>query len=731
MKPSDRVDDTIQDRWKRSSGLAPEPEAVYDAPTTPLQAVKPDGMHDAPTFPMRALGRIGDTLQRLRVARRPTHPESPKSSRGLQLLLLALILFSIVSLSIGGAVNAKNQLDQMRAIAHDGLQHLENVRAMVNPNKLDQALNSTTLNKVRDELSAAERDFGALRQALGQPQGTIGIASHLPWSGSLLSSASALAAAADEFCIAGIGMAQEGQLALQILQSGLFASEPTTSSGQNTNASAPQLDMPTYLQLRAGLTTALQHLQSAVAYARHADLSVLPSSLVKPQQVAEVRQLLASWPQIQTTIGQVNAALDILPKALGLGSPSKYLMELMDSTELRPGGGFVGNYAITTVVNGKIQPVTVTDTYLLDRPYLAKHGNFVQAPSQYPWWPFKTVYGLRDSNLSGDFPTSAQLAIQQLTREGGPTVQGVVAVTPAAIEGVIHILGPIPMPQYGQVVTDTNLEHLIHLYELVPSEQPLAPLPPGEQISSPEKRFTALLGKTLLQKLHNLSLAQQIAVGKQLLGSVRSKDIQIYLSDPEAEHLLSNLHLDGAFPHAPDDGVSIVDSNVTPSKGSPFLTVTSTDNVVVDSQGTSTHHLTLTYKYQVTNPAEVYGPSYYRTYLRVYAPGTAQLLSLQGFANINGDDQINHSDQPGYQMWGGYLILQNGTTHSLRISWQVPHAAIQGDDGRYTYVVDYTRQAGLQQVLNTTISVPGSSRPAYQFAGRLEGDKLITISFGG
>ncbi|MGO8947347.1 MAG: DUF4012 domain-containing protein [Ktedonobacterales bacterium] len=722
-------------------------EAVYDALTVPMLAPGPglvrgdahDAVSDAPTVPMPGLGgktaRPGlyGLLHRLKL------PASIlKTSRGLRLLLVVLILFTFAGLSIGGWVNATAQLQRMRTLAHDGLQHLEDVRALVSLNHIDQALNNTTLNKVQAELSAAEQDFGPLRRMLAQPQGTFAVASHLPWTGSVLASAEYLAAAADELCLAGGDFAQDGRLALQILQGGLFASShvaTASTSGSSPSAGDPPpppvLDTASYNQLRAGLAAGFAHLQSAVGYALRADLSVLPSSLVKPQQVAEVRQLLAKWPQILTVVGQVNTALDVLPNVLGLDSPSKYLIELMDSTEMRPGGGFIGNYAIMTVVNGKIQPLTISDTYLLDSPYLESHGDVSPAPQQYSWWQYNTIYGLRDSNLSGDFPTSAKLGMQQLVREGGPTVQGVIAVTPAAIEGVIHILGPIALPQYGQVVTDTNLEHLIHLYELVPSEQPLAPLPSSEQISSPTKRFTALLGQALLQKLHSLSLSEQITIGKDLIASVHSKDIQVYVSDPTGEGLLATYHIDGAFPKAPVDSVSIVDANVSGNKGSQFVTVAESDDVVLDSQGTATHHLTLTYRFDVTNPTELYGPDYYLTYLRIYAPATAQLLSLQGFTNFNSDDRIGRSDQPGYQMWGGYLLIQDGTSYTLYLSWRVPHAALHFANGRYTYALEYTHQAGLQQALSTVVGVPASSRPAYQYTGDLDGDKLIYIAYNG
>ena len=559
-----------------------------NADTVPIKAISGTSQAPPAKWPgdrVPRAGAFGNLAERLGLGR-GGGTDAPGTSRTLKLVIVGLLLFSLLSLGIGGAVNAVTQVQQMRLLAHDGLRHLEDARVLVDPNHLDKALNAVTLTRAQNDLTAAEADFGTLRQILADPQGTLLLGAHLPVSGSILASAAHLAAAADEICIAGVSFINDGQLLLEVMKGGFFAGQPAKTGGGSPGGAG--LDMAVFNQLRAGLTTGTTHLEAAVSYARETDFSVLPSSLVKPQQVAEMRGLLAKWPQIQSAIGKVNAGLGLLPSLLGLNGPNRYLVELMDSTELRPGGGFIGNYAVITVVNGKIQPVSVRDIALLDAPYLEQHGGVVLAPSQYPWWPYKTIFGLRDSNLSGNFPTSARLGLQQLTAEGGPTAQGVIAVTPDAIEGIIHLIGPIPVPQYGQVVNDTNLEHLIHLYELTPSEQPLAPLPPSEQLSTPAKRFTALLGQALLARLRALSLADQIKVDKQLMASLHSKDIQVYLTDSKAEAMLAGFQLDGAFPPAGDDGVSLVDANVGANKGSVYLTVREVDSVVVDSQGTAT-----------------------------------------------------------------------------------------------------------------------------------------------
>ena len=81
-----------------------------------------------------------------------------------------------------------------------------------------------------------------------------------------------------------------------------------------------------------------------------------------------------------------------------------------------------------------MQPFSLNDVFTLDTPYIRKTGVSLP-PAAYPWWPFRG-FGLRDSNLSPDFPTSAQLSLHQLALEGGPDAQGVVAVTAPVIADV-------------------------------------------------------------------------------------------------------------------------------------------------------------------------------------------------------------------------------------------------------------------------------------------------------
>ncbi|EKD67135.1 MAG: hypothetical protein ACD_48C00584G0002, partial [uncultured bacterium] len=52
-------------------------------------------------------------------------------------------------------------------------------------------------------------------------------------------------------------------------------------------------------------------------------------------------------------IGEEHSDLyDLVPVFLGFSEPQTYLIEFLNNTEMRPGGGFIGSYAVVSVDRG-------------------------------------------------------------------------------------------------------------------------------------------------------------------------------------------------------------------------------------------------------------------------------------------------------------------------------------------------------------------------------------------
>jgi hypothetical protein len=338
-------------------------------------------------------------------------------------------------------------------------------------------------------------------------------------------------------------------------------------------------------------------------------------------------------------------------------------------------------------------------------------------PPAYPWWPMPG-YALRDSNLSPDFPTSAKMGIKLLAEEGGPQVQGVVALTAPVIARVLAVTGPITVPEYNDVVTAANLEAEIRL-----NTENHAVL-----YNQLHERFTGLLGQAFMAKLHSLAPAQMIDIAKAMLDSLRTKDLQVYFTDPNVEGVLTQQGLDSAIAHGPGDGLTISDSNVNINKSNIFTTLIYTDAVTLGADGAATHHLTITYQFDSsTNPSMqryLEGRHHYHTYLRVYASANAQLASYDGFNG--GGERINVSDEPSRQMWGGFVWVWDGIPYSLHFVWSVPGVVMDDASGRPVYSLTVQHQAGANQRLNLTVAGSGMATPLLSYSGALDQDRTFT-----
>lgn len=683
--------------------VTPDEQAPAESRSSEL-----DEPASAGTVPERsAAAESGHSRRRARRSSRTTKPLRPV--RLVRRIVGVVLLVAVLALTAVGAVTAYQQYSHVRGEALDGVAHLKRVQAVLEPLAQHPSIpDAATLQTVAGELRAAEQDFALTRRDLGR--GVFAYASSVPQGQGVLDPVAALATAADEACRAGLILLDGANLVLPLLHGDLFPSDTPTPG----TPPVPAITSATLQQLTADFEAALPHLDAAVVQLQSADLAALPPGMLSAQQADQIHALLAAWPHLSQELTTADAWLHVAPALLGLSSPTHLLVLLMDRGEMRATGGYIGDYGILTLQDGRMQPFSLTDVWSLDWYHYGR-----SAPAAYPWWPFRN-WGLRDSNLSPDFPTSAQFGMGLLTADRRPPVQGVVGLNAAAIERVLAVLGPITVPEYNQVVTATNLEDLLRLY----TESP------GELLNFSHEHFTILLGQAFMSKLHGLAPAQLIAIAQAMLASLRAKDIQVYMSDPAIEKLLAQQNFDGAVTQGPGDGLTIVDDNVSVNKASIVTIITASDTVALDADGTATHHLTITYDFNSARKPDIrpyfFNADWYKTYLRIYVPPGAQLLSHDGFNK--GGVQLGRSDVPGRTMWGGFVLARDGVPYTLHFVYTVPHAEIADASGRRSYTLTVQHQAGSNQQLDLRITGPGSAVPAVRYVGALDQDRSFSVA---
>ncbi|HET9110921.1 MAG TPA: DUF4012 domain-containing protein [Ktedonobacterales bacterium] len=638
----------------------------------------------------------------------------------------------------------------------DLARHVSHLKAMA-AGGTAQLINGSKLTEAQADIAAIEGDLYEINGAVAIAGAPLGAVSPTMRNYQLLVRIGYdLTGAANESI-------QVAQSLLTPLEGGALSSDSTT----------PGITPADIQQARVLLADADARTLDAVAAYHQLDQNALPAQLKPGTQYGK---MLAMLPLAEQVFGELKNLIDAAPALLGVGQPAYYLAIAMDRSELRPGGGFQGNYGILELDGGKQSksaPFGLKNTYVLDQQYAQKFGAITadcghpvtDVPNSAWWWPVRCVnvygWGLRDSNLSPDFPTNARAAIQIAQGAGetpnGAPIQGVVAFTPGLIEDILNATGPLPMPEYNITVTASNLEQTIHKYQLS------TPTAQGQD----RKQFTHDLASQLLARIksmHGSGLKTIFSIAEQ---AIVSKDLQVYLSDPRAELILQQLGLSSTINTGGGDGFFVVDTNDGGNKANLYVSETQTDLVTLLPNGGAYHRLAISVTYNkqgyIYNPGSDTPFNSYSDVQRTYLPGDATITGWAGFtpsifgpsacqgtnyATIISDCSQAHgiygvstnSDTPGRTMvmgnllvlcgstqqgdWGAYNAIQESSdcgsnpqphTETIFLSWYTPHAYTVDASGHGTYSELVEKQAGDQP--NLTV---------YVTRGNLTGPQQIT-----
>jgi len=646
------------------------------------------------------LMKIEERTTRIQTAiryKRNTH--EPRRSTKRRNILVGVCLFLValtLALSFLGTPALNGRYHQDLALAHTGAQDLQVATALM------QTLTHTPFDTAvaadaRQHFTSALTIFTRLNNDIALVPDVLTSA---PGYGGRLHAAKHLVPLAME-------VAQAGLAACTILST--ITARFHDSAGQALGLNVSDL---------AVLNNNLQQIKSILNLAIQQVNQLQPQDLqVDPRLGKMVSEFHSRLPLIQQGIDQASAFFSVAPMVLGIGSPANYLVEILDSSELRPGGGFVGNYGIVTLSGGRLASAHVTDTYLLDQGYGQKYH--IDFPTQYSWFlTLSHKWGLRDSNLDADFPTSARNGAMLYKIEGGTLpLAGVVAITPELVERILTLTGPIAVPEYHETVTAQNLIALIHYHQLIEEGQSSVMTSP-DGVSSLRKHFTALLGENLMARVHSLSGSMLPKMLQVLMDSIHTKDMQIYFNSDTAEKTLQSYHVDDAIQSPAGDAVFVVDANITPNKANRYLVTTVNDQVSIDNAGTATHHALIHYTW--TTPGltatDFYGSTHYVDYVRVHVPSNSVLLAQSGW-NPKDSGSIH-----GRMFWGGYSSIDYPNNRTIALTWRVAGAAQKNAHGwHYQYLLQ--RQTGALQNMNLQVTLPSCATIVATSTGMVEDSK--------
>jgi len=118
-----------------------------------------------------------------------------------------------------------------------------------------------------------------------------------------------------------------------------------------------------------------------------------------------------------------------------------------NNLELRPSGGYLGNFGILKVKNGQVVSLEIHDTNIFDG-----FGRIKTEPPQ----PIKDYlkidnWQMRDANWSPDFPTSAQQAEYFYKLQGGQEeFDGIIGINAALLPDLLKLTGPVYLEKFDK-----------------------------------------------------------------------------------------------------------------------------------------------------------------------------------------------------------------------------------------------------------------------------------------
>jgi hypothetical protein len=432
--------------------------------------------------------------------------------------------------------------------------------------------------------------------------------------------------------------------------------------------------------LRAGHAEFVAAQQDAVQAA--AALSLMPARTGDDKLDRARKQLLHYLPGLQ--LGSTWLAL--MPRLLGDGRPSRYLLAWQNPAELRATGGFIGASDLITLHEG-----AMTHRFA-GRVPLPREIDSIPLPLPEALYTPETYWIFCDSNWSPDFPLSARLERWFYGEDTGQWADGVIDYVDTATPDILRVTGPVYLPGYNRWVDAGNVTALAQHYI---NGRYKGPVHQGPSDNIRKQFFNAVM-QALLRRLQALPLDRWPALGNTLLHAITRRDIQLYDTRPAVQAAIVATGADGRIEHPAGDYLYVVDDNRSYNKLNPYVREAATQQVSIRPDFSLDETLTLRYHVD-PSPAnlEGYGPYVgqwgskhdYQEFLRVYVPADARLERISGL------QRWVPTAAYGLTQFAGRFLIRQGHSATIIIHYRVPATVLgAGSLGQYRLTVQ--RQPG-------------------------------------
>lgn len=382
------------------------------------------------------------------------------------------------------------------------------------------------------------------------------------------------------------------------------ADEDTESAEEK----ASMLDM--FLVMQEKLKVAHENLESAEENLALVNVSDLP---VEYQE--KFQKIKDTLPIILSMIDAFEQNSEIFLEILGHNGPRKYLLIFQNNQEMRATGGFIGSYGILHIADGKIKKLLIEGIYNPDGQL--KRNIVPPLPIQ----KISAGWSTHDANWFPHFPTTAEKIAMFYEYTGGPTVDGIITMTPVVLQRMLSITGPIEMEDYDTTVNADNF---------VKATQYEVEVDYDKTENKPKQFLADLAPKVITQILDSKDPGDASEILEMFSDMLKERHIMIHSFNKDLQEVVSKRGWSGEILQTEKDYLMVVNSNINGFKTDGVVDETISHSSKIAEDGTITNTVKIKRVHNGGDTDYEWWNKVNCDYMRVYVPEGSKLVSVKG-----------------------------------------------------------------------------------------------------
>ncbi len=398
-----------------------------------------------------------------------------------------------------------------------------------------------------------------------------------------------------------------------------------------------------------------------------------------PKNLSNQNNLLNDIKEAKTLLSHLKSFISQSDFLLAKDSQKTFLLLFANNMELRPGGGFIGSYAILTMKDYTLEDLKIYDVYDADGQLIAH----VEPPAPIRNYLGQPHWFLRDSAFKPDFLENYAQAKFFLGKEMNlQDFSGAILLTTTAIQNILKASEEVYLADFDEKINDKNFYLKAQYY----SEKNFFP---G---SLQKKNFLGSLARELLINAENMN---QQKLAKELKKSLDEKQIVVYFENKKLQQLVDSLYWSGRTidPACPDNKTNCVsdylfpfDANLGVNKANFFVTRTIYLNIHIDEDGTLQN--TLSVQIKNDSPSDAFPGGTYKNYFQIYLADNAILKRItKDGVMVENFDQIDGK----FKEIGFLTEIKPGSITEIKLTYSLNPAL---KEGKNLYQLIFQKQTG-------------------------------------